>query len=234
VYARKQQTEHEAMTDGWIKLHRKTVDNEIYQHDPTAWRVFCHFLLIVDHRTGSRNFGRFQIARELGINPNTLYSALKRLENAKMITQAGNNKFTILSICNWHEYQSLDNNAINNPSTTNQQQINTKQELRTKNKEINTIPAEVGGEVNEAIKLFGSINPSYEVLFKRKNQREAIARLLAKYGLEGLTKLVEAARRANGKEFAPTITTPCQLEDKLGQLKSFYDRKETNQVWKIR
>ena len=40
----------------------------------------------------------------------------------------------------------------------------------------------VKNELNSAIELFGNINPSYELLFKRKNQREATKRLLDKYG----------------------------------------------------
>jgi DNA-binding transcriptional regulator YhcF (GntR family) len=134
------------MEQGWIKLHRKLLDNDIYRHDPTAWRVFCHFLLIVDHKTGCRDYGRFQVARELDMNPNTLYKAIKRLENAKMVTQESNNRFTVLSIVNWHDYQSNDNKAGNNKVTTKEQQSNTKQELRIKKKETKHIYIE--GEVS--------------------------------------------------------------------------------------
>lgn len=92
---------------------------------------------------------------------------------------------------------------------------------------------QVGG-LQKAISLFGNINPSYEILFKRKNQRDAAERLLSKFGLPALEKLIEAARQANGMQFAPTITTPCQLEDKLGQLKSYYDKNQKKgvKVWK--
>jgi len=128
---------------GWVKLHRKVLNNEIFRHDHTAWRVFEYFLLVADHKTGRRDYGRFQVARELDMNPSTLYKAIKRLEKAKMVTQESNNRYTVLSIVNWGQYQSSDNTIGNNKVTTKEQQSNTKQELRIKNKEIKPIPKKV-------------------------------------------------------------------------------------------
>jgi DNA-binding transcriptional regulator YhcF (GntR family) len=120
---------------GWVKLHRKALNNKIWLHDPTAWRVFEYFLLIVDHKTGKRDFGRFQVARHLDINPNTLYSALKRLKSAKMITLTSNNRYSTIYILNWHSYQEPVNTSrqqlVNNRAT-----LNKNRELRNNNVEI--------------------------------------------------------------------------------------------------
>jgi Fe2+ or Zn2+ uptake regulation protein len=97
--------------------------------------VFEYLLLIVDHKTGTRDTGRYWIANDLEMNPNTVYAALQRLKNAKMITLTSNNKYSTIYICKWKEYQSDDNTCDNNKITSGQQQDNTKQELRIKNKE---------------------------------------------------------------------------------------------------
>lgn len=125
------------MQEGWIKLYRKILDNKLYRHDPNAIRLFIHLLLTVDKRTGSRDTGRFQLSYELDMNPNTIYAATKRLEKAEMITQVSNNKYSVISICNWQEYQGNGNTQDNNQITTRQQQDNTIQEVRIKNKEYN-------------------------------------------------------------------------------------------------
>ena len=114
--------------NGWIKLHRKLLDNQIWKHDPTAWRVFEYLLLTVDHRTGSWDTGRFVIAESLDMKPSTVYKSLKRLEKAEMVTLTSNNKYSTISICKWKEYQQDDNNTGNNKVTTKEQQSNTKQE----------------------------------------------------------------------------------------------------------
>ena len=124
------------INNGWIKLHRKLLDNEFLMKDGTAYRVFIYLLLRADVETGKQSFGRYQISNHLDINPNTIYSALKRLENTKMITQSGKNKYTEFSIVNWGKYQGASTQSIKNKTKTKQKQINTLQEVRIKNKEL--------------------------------------------------------------------------------------------------
>jgi len=117
--------------DGWIKFHRKVLSNEIFLHDHNAWHVFEVLLLLVDSSTGSLTMGRFQLAKWADLKPITAYKALKRLENHKMVTLYSNNKFTRITVTNWKEYQSGNNND-NNTVTTREQRGNTLQELRSK------------------------------------------------------------------------------------------------------
>lgn len=99
---------------------------------------------------------------------------------------------------------------------------------RAKKKELETKEPqpvdEQGGIVNNLIEMFKEVNPSYERLFAQKPQRAAMERLLKKYGLEKTERTVQAAVGAYGKEYAPTITTPVQLEAKLGQLIGYWQR----------
>ena len=123
------------MNDGWTKLYRKTLNNEVFFRDPTAWRVFEYLMLVVDSKSGTRSCGRFQIARELKMKDTTVYSALKRLEKTKMINILSNNQFSDISITNWHSYQHTDNNLVNTKSTMARHQDNTKQEIRIEKRE---------------------------------------------------------------------------------------------------
>lgn len=125
---------------GWIKAHRKITKNYVYQHDPTAWRIFFHLLLTVDRKTGIRILGRNQLATELkGLKPTTIYQALKRLNDEhQMVDIKSDNKKSTISICKWEDYQVSIDNAVDNKMTTNRQQNDTilyKQEERSKKKE---------------------------------------------------------------------------------------------------
>lgn len=70
---------------------------------------------------------------------------------------------------------------------------------------------------NFLIDKFKAVNPSFELLFKRKNQRDAIDRLVKKYGLEKVGRMIDALPGIIGRQYAPKITTPAELEEKLAK-----------------
>lgn len=127
--------------DGWIKLHRKLLNNSLLR-DHTALSIFISLLLMVDRGTGKKNIGRIWMSSQLGLHDSTFYKALKRLEkNYKMVTLSSNNKYTEVQIVNWLRYQSSEevgNSSGNNKVTTKEQQSNTLQEV--KNKELRILP----------------------------------------------------------------------------------------------
>lgn len=88
-----------------------------------------------------------------------------------------------------------------------------------------------GSLINEIIDLFSSVNPSVGRLFMRKPQREATLRLLTKYGETKVRGMIGSLPEVLSKKGAPQITTPTQLEDKLGQLIIFY--KQNNQTKEV-
>lgn len=88
-------------------------------------------------------------------------------------------------------------------------------------------PSDAGSEIGEIINLFKEVNPSYSMLFKNKTERGAVERLLAKMGREKLEATIAFATQASGMAYAPTITTPYQLEKKLGELVAFYKKQES-------
>lgn len=99
----------------------------------------------------------------------------------------------------------------------------------TKNKQS----SEQGSRINEKVELFKPLNPLiYKKWFANKTQRAAIGRLLEVLG-DKLEIAIEAAIVANEKPYAPTITTPLQLEEKLVALRAFIAKEKNNSKWHI-
>lgn len=82
--------------------------------------------------------------------------------------------------------------------------------------------------VNDLIELFEPVNPSFEQLFKRTAERMAIVRLVEKHGEEWVRKLITVLPKIISQKYAPRVTTPCQLENKLGELQAFLTQQKGN------
>lgn len=96
------------MDNGWIKLHRKAMQSEIFK-DITAWYVFTWLLMTVNKDTGKRKISRLWAAKELGIAPSTLYDSIKRISKVyKMATARPTAKYTEITLLNWDKYQHQD------------------------------------------------------------------------------------------------------------------------------
>jgi hypothetical protein len=73
---------------------------------------------------------------------------------------------------------------------------------------------------------FKGINPSYERLFPNISQRSAAQRLLATNGKEIMMEVMAVAPDFLSRKFAPRISTPIQLESKLGELLMFMKQEK--------
>ena len=91
---------------------------------------------------------------------------------------------------------------------------------------IYTIQKTITKDIAKGINLFKKINPSTEVLFVNKTQRASTKRLINKYGIGWLEKAVVRLEETNAMPYAPRITTPYELETKLGQLKVFLQQEK--------
>ena len=85
----------------------------------------------------------------------------------------------------------------------------------------------------EILDAFKEVNISYENFFKNKTQRSAIERLLKKVGKEDLLKIVKLLKETNKEEYAPTITTPYELEQKFSKLGYFIKKNKSSKVIRI-
>lgn len=82
-------------------------------------------------------------------------------------------------------------------------------------------------EISSVIDAFSVANKSFKLWYKRKDQREAVTRLIFHYGLEHVLVAVGVALKSNGIPYFPIITTPVQLEQKWTHLEASLQRKKT-------
>lgn len=143
--------------DGWIKLHRKVMENPIFLN-PNLLQIFIYCLLKANHRdnemiwnnelitvkTGSFITGRFQMAKDLKQKESALYKRLQLLTKLGYIELKSNNKFTLLTIVKYKTYQisePKEEQQSNNKVTTKEQQSNTnKNDKNEKNDKNINIP----------------------------------------------------------------------------------------------
>lgn len=82
------------------------------------------------------------------------------------------------------------------------------------------------GKINELINSFRGINPNIERLYANKTQRAALERLLQKFPLDQLNKMILALPKIVVQPYAPKITTPLQLENDMAKLLIFLKQEE--------
>lgn len=85
----------------------------------------------------------------------------------------------------------------------------------------------VADPVNKIFDIFyKTINPTLN--FGNKTQRSGAEELIKKFGEDKTIKIAEYAVSVQGKKFAPTITTPHQLKEKIGDLMVYAKRQKEN------
>lgn len=80
--------------------------------------------------------------------------------------------------------------------------------------------------INAVMKVLYDINPMLN--FANKTERGAVQRLIDKLGIDKVINTAKAATAVYGKPYAPTITTPLELERNLSKLVAFYKKQESN------
>ena len=86
----------------------------------------------------------------------------------------------------------------------------------------------------EIMEAFRAVNPSIDILFARMNQRQALRRMAALMGEDGLLKMIQFLPQNNSTPYSPKATTPLQLEEKLGLIRAFWQQhKQKSKPTKI-
>lgn len=83
--------------------------------------------------------------------------------------------------------------------------------------------SEQGSQINILLKEFEVVNPT--INYGNKTQRKALEDLIEKFGYDKLLGTIKFAVSVQGESYAPTITTPIQLKNKLGDLMVFYKKE---------
>ena len=96
-------------------------------------------------------------------------------------------------------------------------------------KEINTLqatPAEK--QIPLLMKEFEEINPT--INYGNTTQRKACLELIKKFGLQKAINTIKYYKTIRGEKFSPVIATPYQLQQKMGELMNFYNKKQSNKT----
>lgn len=145
--------ERGAVTEGWIKLHRKFLDWEWIQ-DSNMVSLFVHLLLHANHEKkrwmgieinpGQMVTGRDRLSEDTGISIQSIRTCLNKLKSTNEITIKVTNKYSLITLTKWDTYQGKldkDNQQINQQTnqqlTINQPTTNHKQEYKEVKKEKN-------------------------------------------------------------------------------------------------
>ena len=134
------------MSNGWIKLHRKTLDNPIVMKDTDHFAVWMWLLLNATHsdhdtiyegeritlKAGQFITGRKIISKELKINESKIQRILKTFEIEQQIEQQTNPRCRLISILRWTDYQLDEQQSeqqVNNKRTLNNKIKNNKKDI---------------------------------------------------------------------------------------------------------
>lgn len=123
--------------NGWVKLHRRIVDWEWFKK-PETLSLFIYCLTRANIADGSwRNIaykrGQFitsldTIRKDTGLSIQQARTALKHLVSTGELSAKSTNRYTMITICKYDDYQSMpeDANTPNNNQATNNQHAKTK------------------------------------------------------------------------------------------------------------
>ena len=224
-------------------------DNYIVDLDPLERYLFLYYLTN-EHTNiaGMYELPLKVMSRETGLEVDMLKTMLKRFENDEKIFYIDNH----IVMKNFAKHQAVNEKtkkgierSINelSPSflaklkdigigyATGMDGVSMGVELSKPKPKLEPklkVTSDVPSQVNPIIGLFKEVNPSYQILYKRKPQRAAIERLLKKFPEKDLCAMIQSLTITNKEQYAPTVTTPMQLEEKLGQLKAFWDKRKAN------
>ena len=128
---------------GYVQIHRQIMDWEWYQC-PKVSRLWFHLILKVnfkDKKWQGKLIKRGQVitsneklASDLSLTIQVIRTALQKLKDSGCIKITTTNKYTLITVVNYHHFQSSEasNNNQNNIQKTNKQQTNNTKSTTTK------------------------------------------------------------------------------------------------------
>jgi hypothetical protein len=194
--------------DGWVKVYRKIIDWEWYK-DANTFRVFFHLLIMANHEPkkcrgiwvgrGQWITGRKALSESLTLSDRQVRTALNHLKSTNEITINPSNRFSLITIVNYEEYQKKDSDSdqqndqqldiqATSKRPANDQQTTTNKNIRTKEYKNDK------KDIQCVLDFYNSHRREMpgvrEVTDKRKR---SISKLLDKYGLDKVLEVIGQA-----------------------------------------
>ena len=141
------------MSDGYIKLHRQLLESSVFANT-TGLKIWIWCLLkatykkrFMSMKIGKGNttinldigqfvFGRFSAEEELSIDGSTIYKWMKKFESDGMIQLQSNSHYTLVTICNWNDYQQDEEQEVTTKEQPSNNQVTTKEQPSNTNKKV--------------------------------------------------------------------------------------------------
>lgn len=180
---------------GWVKLYRKLKGKGYYKESEYV-HLWVHLLLEANHegkeflwngvmrsiKPGEFITGRNVLAAETGINRNKIERILKTFKSEHQIEQEMTNKFRLIIVKNWSDYQKSEQVSepqVSNKRAASEQQVSTNKNVKNEENEKNVKKGE-GSELALATQT-----PVDQVrkFFTSEEKREEVIQHLAAKGI---------------------------------------------------
>ena len=142
--------------EGWIKIHRKILENPIIFKDSDYLAIWIYLLLNATHKEvpalfkgkkiilkpGQLITGRKSISYQLKISESKTYRVINEYKSEHQIEQQTSNHNSLITILNWDKYQQIEQQneqPVNNQRTTSEQPVNTNKNVKNIKNERNNI-----------------------------------------------------------------------------------------------
>ena len=162
------------MEDGWIKVFRRFLDWEWYS-ETNMVRLFLHLLLkanFEDKRWHGIVIKRGQfvtsissLKSEILLSARTIRTCLERLQKTGEIDKQTTNRFTIITICRYDDYQQLQDvqRQTNDKQATNKRQTKDKQATNKRQQHKNIRKKEIKNNIDANASTSGAVAPDHEM-----------------------------------------------------------------------
>lgn len=232
--------------EGWIKLHRKLLDNPVTMKDTDHLAVWIYLLLNASHnehpvlfkgekitlKPGQLITGRKSIALALHIDESKVERILKSLKSEQQIEQQTSSKNRLISIINWEFYQQSEQQIeqqVNNKRTTSEQQVNTNKNIKNDKNERKDICQNILDLFNRICCSFGRVKNI------TKSRAEIISNSLKTYSLDDFKKVFEKAEQSdflkgnNNRNWSANFDWLIKEDNMTKVLEDKYDSKQNKQ-----
>lgn len=195
--------------EGWIKLHRKILDNPVFK-DSEAFHLFSYLLLRANHKRNRFLFnqqemelqrgqlvtGRAKISKDTRPSDRKIRTRLELLKNLGILTSKTTNRFSIITICNYDYYQDTKINERPAERPTNDQQTTTnKNDKNEKNNMGRSSKKKSDPKVKEFFDYWGKIfqkETGQPYVFSFGKDGKLVKDLLKVHPLETLQEMIKA------------------------------------------
>lgn len=176
---------------GWVRFYRKSMTSSVWEN-PIIWYVWSWCLMKANHEEHYFPFngkdqliikGQFITGRNMAIkelrkvSPQQWRTAINYLKSTSRITIESTNKYSMITILKWNEYQQdnrLTNQPLTNQQPTNNQQITTYKNDKKEKNDKNVAKTSFALKVkNKKMKTYNE-NESYEEPVLDDDTREIV------------------------------------------------------------